>query len=104
MSTKGNLTASRDFLMVGMRAAGRGRPNEPAAKVLRACLDLVEQLVNQSENVTAAEVETTLKVLTQAATEVDDETSATTAIVASVRNAIGKLQALRTEFNEKPEK
>ena len=102
MSVKGQLTASRDFLMVGMRAAGRGAvPNEAAAKVLRACLDLVEQLVNQSENVTSAEVETTLKVLNQAAAEVDDETSATTAIVSAVRNAIGKLQSLRSEMAEK---
>ena len=102
MSVKGQLTASRDFLMVGMRAAGRGAvPNDEAAKVLRACLDLVEQLVNQSENVTSAEVETTLKVLTQASAEVDDETSATTAIVSAVRNAIGKLQTLRSDMAEK---
>jgi hypothetical protein len=99
MSVKGQLTASRDFLMVGMRAAGRGAtPNEQAAKVIRACLDLVEQLVRQSENVTSAEVETTLNVLTQAVREVDDETSNTTAIVSAMRNAIGKLQALRTEI------
>jgi hypothetical protein len=102
MSVKGQLTASRDFLMVGMRAAGRGAvPNDGAAKVLRACLDLVEQLVDQSENVTSAEVETTLKVLNQAAAEVDDETSATTAIVSAVRNAIGKLQTLRSDMAEK---
>src|SRR5215467_1538645 len=102
MSVKGQLTASRDFLMVGMRAAGRGaKPNEEAAKVIRACLDLVEQLVRQSENVTSAEVETTLNVLTQAVKEVDDETSATTAIVSAMRNAIGKLQALRTEMAAK---
>ena len=99
MSVKGQLTASRDFLMAGMRAAGRGAtPNEQAAKVIRACLDLVEQLVRQSESVTAAEVETTLNVLSQAVAEVDDETSATTAIVAALRNAIGKLQSLRTEI------
>jgi hypothetical protein len=102
MSVKGQLTASRDFLMVGMRAAGRGAtPNEQASKVIRACLDLVEQLVRQSESVTSAEVETTLNVLTQAVSEVDDETSATTAIVAALRNAVGKLQALRTEIAAK---
>ena len=57
MSVKGQLTACRDFLMVGMRASARGSvPNETAAAVIRACLDLVEQLVRQSENVTAGKV------------------------------------------------
>ena len=48
MSIKGQLNASRDFLMVGMRAAARGAvPNEQAGKLLRACLDLVEHLERQ---------------------------------------------------------
>lgn len=99
MSVKGQLTASRDFLMVGMRAAERGSTrNDAAAKVVRACLDLVETLVRQSENVTASQVETTLAVLQKAVVEVDDETSATTAVVAAIRNAIAKLETLRTEI------
>src|SRR5258708_33594447 len=56
MSVKGQLTASRDFLMAGMRASARGaKPNEQAEKLGRACLDLAEHLVRQSENVTAGE-------------------------------------------------
>ena len=50
--------------MVGMRASARGSvPHQQAATNIRACLDLVEQLVRQSENVKLPEVETTLNVL-----------------------------------------
>jgi len=99
MSTKGNLTASRDFLMVGMRASARGAvPHEASAKNIRACLDLVEQLVRQSENVRAQEVETTLTVLTRAAAELDTDEASPPAVISALRNAIGRLQALRTEM------
>jgi hypothetical protein len=102
MSVKGQLHACRDFLMVGMRSVERSStPNPEAAKVMRACLDLLEQLVRQSENVTAGEVETTLSVLERAVSEVDDETAATTALAASLRNAISRLQSLRTEIAAK---
>ena len=48
--------------MAGIRAAARGaKPNEAAGKLLRACLDLVEHLTRQAEEVTAADVETTLQ-------------------------------------------
>ena len=68
MSIKGQLNASRDFLMAGMRAAARGSaPNQQAERLMRACLDLVEHLARQSENVTTSEVETTLGVMTRAA-------------------------------------
>jgi hypothetical protein len=91
--------------MVGMRAAERmSARNEDAVKLVRACLDLVEHLVRQADSVTTAEIETTLSVMTKAASEVDDETSATTAVVAAIRNAIGKLQALRTEIGSQPPK
>src|SRR5437867_12160948 len=70
MSITGQLNASRDFLMAGMRAAARGStPNQQAERLVRACLDLVEHLARQSENVTASEVETTLGVLTRAGAE-----------------------------------
>jgi len=87
--------------MVGMRAAERGVRDENTLKVMRACLDMVETLVRQSDKITQSDIETTLGVLAKAATEVDDETSATTAVVASVRNAIGKLHALRVEMTAK---
>jgi hypothetical protein len=64
MSVKSQLTACRDFLMVGMRAAARGAvKHDQSEKNIRACLDLVEQLVRQSENVKLPEVETTINVV-----------------------------------------
>jgi hypothetical protein len=99
MSVKGNLTATRDFLMAGMRAAARGSaPNEQAEKLLRACLDLVEHMVPTAEKLTSMEVETTLSVLHQAAAELEQDDSAS-AVLAAVRNAIGRMQALRTEIS-----
>jgi hypothetical protein len=102
MSIKSQIHSSRDFLMAGMRAAARGpMPNAQAEKLLVACLDLVEQLARQPQMVTVTDVETTLGVLHQAAAEMDDETAATSAVVASIRNAIGRLQTLRTEITVK---
>ena len=99
MSVKGQLTACRDFLMVGMRASARGAvPHDASAKNIRACLDLVEQLVRQSENVRAQEVETTLTVLTRAAAELDSDEASPPAVISALRNAIGRLQALKTEM------
>jgi hypothetical protein len=97
MSIKGQLNASRDFLMAGMRAAARGRPNEQAGRLVRACLDLVEHLARQSENVTTSEVETTLGVMTRAAAELEQDEAAS-AVLAAVRNAIGRMQTLRSEI------
>ena len=99
MSIKSQLTASRDFLMAGMRAAGRGTPNTQAEQLVRACLDLVEHLVRQSESVTVAEVETTLGVFHTAAGELEQDESAS-AVLAALRNAIGRLQSLRTEITQ----
>jgi hypothetical protein len=100
MSVKSTLNASRDFLMAGMRASARVSTQNPQAeKVLRACLDLVETLVRQPpENITLMDVEKTLAVMHQAATELDDETPATSAFVASIRNAAGRLQTLRGDL------
>ena len=99
MSVKSQLTACRDFLMVGMRASARGAvPHEASAKNIRACLDLVEQLVRQSENVRAPEVDTPLTVLTRAAAELDADEGSPPAVISALRNAIGRLQALRTEM------
>lgn len=91
--------------MAGMRAASRGSsPNPQAEPLLRACLDLVEHLVRQSVDVTAAEVETTLAVLERAFGELEDGTGdATTMNPSSValKNAIGRLKALRLEIAAK---
>src|SRR5688572_32297605 len=52
VTVKSQLTACRDSLMAGMRAATRGAaPNERAERILRACLDLVEHLTRQAKEV-----------------------------------------------------
>jgi hypothetical protein len=72
--------------------------------LLRACLDLVEHLVRQSLDVTTAEVETTLAVLEQAFNELEggagNEQTMNAASVA-LKNAIGRLKALRLELSAK---
>ena len=83
--------------MAGMRAAERTR-NDQGIKILRACLDLIEHLIAAPGIVAVAEVEMTLKVLVRAASEVDDKTAATTKLVSAIRNAIERLQTLRTEI------
>jgi hypothetical protein len=103
MSIKGQLSASREYLMAGMRSAGRGAtPNAQAEKLLRACLDLIEAMVRAPEAVMMSDVETTLAVLHQSAAELEDETHPNNAIVAAIQNAIGKMQQLRVELAEKP--
>jgi hypothetical protein len=87
--------------MAGMRAATRGAvPDDRAATLLRACLDLVEHMTGQATDVTVAEVNTTLKVLEQALSDMErdaDPSAASTAL----RNAIGRLQGLRSEISAK---
>jgi hypothetical protein len=91
--------------MAGMRAASRGAtPNPKAEPLLRACLDLVEHLVRQSLDVTTAEVETTLAVLERAFNELEADGGADAAMSPSavaLKNAIGKLKALRLELGAK---
>jgi hypothetical protein len=99
MSIKSQLHSSRDFLMVGMRKAARGpAPNAQTEKLLGACVDLVDQLARQPDLVTVPDLEKTLGVLHQAASELDDGTSATSAVVGSIQQAIGRLQSLRAEL------
>jgi hypothetical protein len=100
MSVKSQLNASRDFILTGMRAAARvGTQNPGATKILRGCLDLIETLERQpAENLTVADLETTLNVLHQSMQEIDDETTATSAFVSSIQNAAGRLQELRREL------
>jgi hypothetical protein len=101
VTVKGQLTACRDSLMAGMRAASRGAtPDERAGTLLRACLDLVEHMARQAMDVTVAEVSTTLNVLEQALGEMERDAEPNAASVA-LRNAIGRLQALRSEIGAK---
>ena len=98
MTVKGQLHACRDSLMAGMRAASRGAPNAKAESLLRACLDLVEHLVRQSLDVTTAEVETTLGVMEQAYGEMDADVGTAHGSTVALKNAIGRLKALRLEL------
>lgn len=98
MTVKGQLHACRDSLMAGMRAAARGTPNAKAEALLRACLDLVEHLVRQSLDVTTAEVETTLGVMEQAYAEMDTDVGTAHGATVALKNAIGRLKALRLEL------
>ena len=99
MSVKSQLNSTRDFLMVGIRATARAStPNAQAEKVLQACLEMVETLALRPADINVTEVEMTLSVMQKAATELDDETSATRAVVSSMQNAIGRLQGVRAEI------
>jgi hypothetical protein len=96
MSVKGQLRACTDFLMVGMKAAEREN-SEEGKTLVRACMDHVELLVRLSENVKLHDVEATIPLITKAAAELhSDEVSPS--IVAALRNAIGRLHALRDEL------
>ena len=88
--------------MAGMRSASKGAAASPKAEqLIRACLDLVEHLVRQSLDVTTAEVETTLSVLERAYGEMEGEVGAAHASTVSLKNAIGRLRALRLELTAK---
>ena len=99
MSVKSQLSSTRDFLMVGIRATARAStPNAQAERVLQACLDMVENLAHRTTDIDVTQVEMTLSVMHKAVTELDDETAATRAVVSSMQNAIGRLQGVRAEL------
>jgi hypothetical protein len=101
VTVKSQLTACRDSLMAGMRAAARGAtPDERAGTLLRACLDLVEHMTRQSTEVSVSEVNTTLNVLEEALLEMERDSDPNAASQA-LRNAIGRLQTLRSEMAAK---
>ena len=68
---------------------------------MRACPCLVEPLVRQSLGVTAAEVETTLGVLDRAYGEMEGEVGVAHGASVALKNAIGRLKALRLELTAK---
>ena len=97
MSVKGQLHTCRDVLLVAMKKAERFE-RQTSVQVLRACLDLIEHMEHTADKVTHNELDLTLKVLTQAAKDVDDKSSVAPALIAAVKNAIGRLETLRTEI------
>jgi len=96
MSVKGQLRACTDFLMVGMRAAEREN-SEQGKKLVRACMDHVELLVRLSENVKLHDVEATIPLINKSAAELHSD-DVSPAITSALRNAIGRLHALREEL------
>jgi len=66
MSVKGQLRSCSDFLMVAMKAAERGN-SKSGMTLVRACMDNMELLVRQSENVKAGDAEMTAALLNKAA-------------------------------------
>jgi|SRR5579871_1880839 len=97
MSVKGQLRACTDFLMVGMKAAERENSDQ-GKKLLRACMDHVELLVRLSDNVKLHDVEATIPLLNKAAAEIYSDDEVSPAITSALRNAIGRLHALRDEL------
>ncbi|HEV3139450.1 MAG TPA: hypothetical protein VGY57_02980 [Vicinamibacterales bacterium] len=97
MSVKGQLHACRDVLMVAMKKAERFNKQQ-AVKLIRGCLDLVEHMEHKADKLTHAELDMTLTVLNQAAKEVDDKSADSVALVGAMKNAIGRLESLRTEI------
>ncbi len=99
MTVKGQLTACRDSLMAGMRAATRSAaPSERASAILRACLDLVEHMTRQAKEVSVGEVDTTLRVLDQAVRDMEAEGLESHAATTALRNAKERLLALKQEM------
>jgi hypothetical protein len=99
MTVKAN-SACRDSLMAGMPSP-RGTAKRQGRILLRACLDPVEHLVRQSLDVTTAEVGTTLGVMEQAYGEMDAEVGTAHGATVALKNAIGRLKALRLELTAK---
>jgi hypothetical protein len=97
MSIKGQLTSTRDFLMIGLRASARTAKNAQVEQVFQACIDLVETMTRRSADIAVTDVDLTLSVMNKAVTELD-EAAAARAAVSSMQNAIGRLQGLRAEL------
>jgi hypothetical protein len=99
MTIKSQLHACREALMAGLRAAERADvPDTRVMATLRACLDVVEHLEHWSDEVSASQVDTALAVVERAAVEFGTEPVAAHAVLVAVRNAVGRLQRLRTEL------
>ena len=88
----------------GSRVSESANPNPRAAPRLPAGLRPVENLVRQAREVRTGEVETTLAVRERAYAELEGE-AAPDAVMSpasvALKNAIGKLKALRLELNAK---
>ena len=97
MSVKGQLHTCRDVLLVAMKKAERFE-RQTSVNVLRGCLDLVEHMEHAADKVTQNEIDLTLKVLNQAVKDVDDKSAVAAALVGAVKNAISRLESLRTEI------
>jgi hypothetical protein len=87
--------------MVAVRAAQRAAPpDQQVLKALRACQDIIERLEQSATEVSAAQVEMALSVVTQALLELGRRPTPAPAVLGAVRNAVDRLQRLRTDFGE----
>lgn len=99
MTVKSQLHSCGDSLMVAVRAAQRAAvPDRRILATLRACQDIVERLEQSSTEVRADQVDMALGVVKQAAVEFGKEPAAAPAVIGAVRNAVERLQRLRTEL------
>lgn len=97
MSVKGQLHACRDVLLVAMKKAEKF-DRAQSVNLIRACMDLIEHMEHDADKVRHSGLDRTLVVLNQAAKEVDDRSPVAPALVAAIRNVIGRLESLRTEI------
>jgi hypothetical protein len=99
VTIKSQLHATGDSLMVAVRAAQRApTPDQHILKTLRACQDVVERLEQSAVEVNAVQVEMALSVVMQALIEFGRQENPAPAVLGAVRNAVDRLQRLRTEF------
>lgn len=99
MSVKSQLHACGDALMVAVRATQRAAtPHAQNLKTIRACQDVIERLEQSAAEVSAVEIELALNVVTQALVDLGRQPAPVPAVLGAVRNAVDRLQRLRTEF------
>jgi hypothetical protein len=99
MTIKSQLHATGDSLMVAVRAAERAPdPDQHVLKTLRACQDIIEKLEQSAGEVRAVQVEMALTVVQQALIEFGRQEHPAPAVLGAVRNAVDRLQKLRSEF------
>jgi hypothetical protein len=85
--------------MTAVRAAERAAaPDQQMLATLRACQDVIERLEQGATEVTAVQVDLALSVVTNALVEFGRKESPAPAVLGAVRNAVDRLQRLRTEL------
>jgi hypothetical protein len=98
MSTKSQLHACGESLMIGLRLMERAITRDPdSLATLRACLDIVERLERSASNLDLSHVETALAVVTQASNDFKAPGTAP-AVLSAIRGAADRLRRLQAEL------